>query len=207
VVLISFIRVQFTKEKKCMQYRYEKLVILTFLISAILLSSCGSTIETVEVTREVPQTVLVTEVVVVTATSPPSTNTPVPTNTPEPTPTPRFNKWTASEAADYIIQQGLEFESPRPMTPDDYGFAPMVADEAIRFLLPSLCSDCGGRLFSFTSEEDLEKTKSYYTDLAEESALFFSWVFSEDNILIQMNGDLSESKAVQYKEVLENLGE
>ena len=91
------------------------------------------------------------------------------------------------------------------MTKDDYGIAPMLAEEGIRFLIPSLCWDCGGRILSFKGQEGLEKTKEYYVGLGEASAIFFSWNFEKDNILVQINGDLPGQKANLYKEALESM--
>jgi len=101
---------------------------------------------------------------------------------------------------------GLEVEGARPMTKDDYGIAPMTAVEGTRFLIPSLCLDCGGRVFNFASPEDLEVTKAYYVELGRASAMFFSWVFVKDNILVQINGDLPEEKAKQYEATLNAMG-
>jgi hypothetical protein len=121
-----------------------------------------------------------------TPTPVPPTNTPVPTATITPTSTPVYALWTVDQASALITAAGLEFVNPRPMTKDDYGPAPMTAKEAIYFQMPSLCSDCEGRLYSFASQSDLESLQSYYVDLGKVSAFFFSWVFVKDNILIQL---------------------
>jgi len=92
------------------------------------------------------------------------------------------------------------------MTKDDYGLAPMTAVEGTRFLIPSLCPDCGGRALSFASPQNLEVTKVYYVELGQASAMFFSWVFVKDNILVQINGDLPEEKAKQYEVALNAIG-
>src|SRR5574340_608128 len=128
-----------------------------------------------------------------------------PTPTPEATPTPTFARWTTADAVAAIQAAGLEFVDPHPMTKDDYGMAPMSAAEAVRFLLPSVCSDCGGRLYSFSSQADLELMKNYYEELGRQSALFFSWVFVKDNLLLQINGDLPEGQALKYKVVMDGL--
>lgn len=132
------------------------------------------------------------------------TRTPLPisTPTPEPTATPGFVKWTSAQVVDAFLAAGLEASSPRPMTKDDYGFAPMIAIEGARFLITSLCSDCGGRILNFASQEDLEKTRAYYVEMGKESAAFFSWTFAKDNILVQINGDLPEENARQYEAAL-----
>lgn len=178
--------------------------VFQMMVALSLLTLTGCTTpeaQTVEVTRIVQQTVLVTQLVEVVVTA-----TPVPpTPTPEATATPSFAHWNTQPAADAILAAGLEFVDPRPMTKDDYGFAPMNAQEAVRFLIPSICSDCGGRLYSFSSQADLDLMKSYYDELGKQSAIMFSWLFVKDNLLIQINGDLPEDQALKYQAALDNL--
>lgn len=171
------------------------------ILIAIVLTACGNASQPIEITRVVPQTVIVTQIVVVTSTPEP------PTPTPEPSPTPAFQKWTSTDIVNIFNSADLEVEEPRTMTKDDYGMAPMSATEGTRFLIPSLCEDCGGRIFSFSNQEDLDLTKTYYEELGKSSAIFFSWVFVKDNILIQINGDLPEIKARQYEASLNSLGQ
>jgi hypothetical protein len=144
-------------------------------------------------------------IIVVTATQPPATSTPEPTSTPQATATPTCAKWSVDQAVKAIQGAGLEFTDPRPMTKDDYGLAPMSAKEAVHFLVPSVCSDCGGRLYSFSSQDDLNRMKEYYDKLGQASAMFFSWVFVKDNILIQINGDMIENQARKYEAALNDL--
>ena len=87
------------------------------------------------------------------------------------------------------------------MKPEDYGFAPL-GDEGLRFLIPSICSDCGGRVMYYSDRYYLEKTKKYYDDLGKESAALFSWTFVRDHILVQINGDLAEDDARKYEAAL-----
>lgn len=116
-----------------------------------------------------------------------------------------FQKWSSQQAVEVLQGAGLEVENPTPMTKDDYGLAPMIATEATRFFIPSLCDDCGGRVFAFENADDLEAMQTYYEKLAEGSAIFFSWVFVKDNILVQINGDMPEEQARQYETALANL--
>ena len=101
---------------------------------------------------------------------------------------------------------GLEAENSRQMTKDDYGLAPL-ADEGIRFYIPSICTDCGGRIMFYTDAEYLDKAKTYYDTLGKESAAFFSWAFVNDHILVQINGDLPESEARKYESILMSMGQ
>lgn len=93
---------------------------------------------------------------------------------------------------------GLEAEDTRSMTVDDYGFAPYVCD-GTRFLIPSLGEDSGGRVLICDDEDDQESLRAYYEDLGEGTAAFFSWVFEEDDVLVQLNGELDEETARQYE--------
>lgn len=117
----------------------------------------------------------------------------------------QFVKWTPEQVIEAFKNAGLEAENVRPMTKDDFGLAPMIASKATRFYIPSLGEGCGGRLYSFNSLEDLEIMKNYYVSAGKKSAIFFSWVFTKDNILVQINGDLNEGKAKQYEATLSTI--
>jgi hypothetical protein len=137
--------------------------------------------------------------------TPTSEVTSAPTANPASSSTSAFQRWTSNDVVEIFKSASLEVAGTRPMTKDDYGMAPMRAIEGTHFVIPSLCSNCGGRILSFSSQEDLEATKTYYEDLGKNNALFFSWVFVKDNILIQINGDLPEGKARQYESALNSL--
>lgn len=111
--------------------------------------------------------------------------------------------WTSSHALAAFKAAGLEVETPQVMEPKDYGLAPMRAKEGQRFQLPSLCDECGGRVFSFSTTADRDAMKSYYEELSKQSAAFFSWVFVKDNLLVQLNGELPKDKAEAYNAALE----
>lgn len=171
--------------------------LLSVLIMVVFLTGCSTPpAQPIEVTRIVQEMVLITQIVVVTATPIP------PTPAPQATSTSTFARWTIDQASAAISAAGLEFDSPRPMTADDYGLAPFLG-QGVRFLIPSLGPDSGGRLFAFSSQADLDVIRDYYESMAKQSALFFSWVFVQDNILIQINSELPESTALQYQQALQ----
>jgi hypothetical protein len=125
-----------------------------------------------------------------------------PTITQEPDVTPTFTffvKWTPDQVMAAFQAAGLEVGSPRPMTKNDYGSAPMVAIKAIHFLVPSVCDGCGGRILSFANANDQKLSADYYNNDDQ------SWVFIKDNILVQINGGLSNDKATLYETALNNL--
>ena len=126
--------------------------------------------------------------------------TPVPpTTTPEPA---AFERWTTAQTIAALQASGCEVGQTSIMAKNDYGMAPAVAKEGVRFLIPSLCADCGGRVFAFASQADLDKTRSYYVNMGKASKTLFSWTFARDNILIQLNGDLPEAQARRYEAAL-----
>lgn len=105
---------------------------------------------------------------------------------------------TADDVISVWKNAGLEAENTRPMTKDDYGMAPFVC-EGTRFYIPSLGEDNGGRLFICEDEKDRDALSTYYDELGKKSALFFSWVFTKGNIVVQINGDLPEETALKYQ--------
>jgi hypothetical protein len=97
---------------------------------------------------------------------------------------------------------GLEAENPSAMTKDDYNIAPYVC-QGTHFFVPSLDATsgegAGGRVFVCDTAEDRDLIANYYTELGKTSALFFSWVFIKDNVVVQINGDLPEETARKYE--------
>lgn len=112
---------------------------------------------------------------------------------------------TNQEVIDAFQNAGLEVEDASEMTKDDYGIAPMKAEEGTRFLIPSLGDDAGGRVFTYDNESDLDEMQEHYDSMGKESAMLFSWTIKYKNVLVQINGDLSEEEYNEYKKALESL--
>lgn len=113
------------------------------------------------------------------------------------------------QAADVLAAfkaAGLEAEQAHAMTKADYGMAPMLCqDGAQRFLIPSLGTSTGGRVFVCSSPSDRDALKAFYDKLAQASALFFSWTFVRGQVLVQINGDLPEAQARKYEAALNSM--
>ncbi len=119
------------------------------------------------------------------------------------TPTPVFARWSAIEVMRTIKDINLEAEQVHLLNPQEYGSLPPLAIEAIRFSTPSLCPNCGGTILSFDDPIALQTIKTYYTQInPQDDPTLSSWVFEKDNILIQLSGELSEARALQYGSVL-----
>jgi hypothetical protein len=187
-----------------------KKILVFFLI--IFLSACTPSTNTIQTAIALTEAARPTDTIIPSPTAtqtpipPTSTITPSPTDTPvTPTATPVFEVITPEQVIAAFKAAGLEAENPMPMTPADYGLAPMVATKGIHILIPSMCSDCGGRIFSFANSADREIMADYYNKFARASAALFSWVFEQNNILVQINGDLPQTQAMKYKQVLDSL--
>jgi len=102
---------------------------------------------------------------------------------------------------------GLEAATPSAMAAADYGVAPYVG-QGVRFIIPSLCEDCGGRAFVGTRAE-IDQLAAFYEEAGKASALLFSWTFrtQDGRGLVQINGDLPEAEALRYKAVMEGIGQ
>ncbi len=110
-------------------------------------------------------------------------------------------KPTADDVIAAFKKAGLEAERPTKLSKEDYGAAPFVC-EGSRFLVPSIGEDSGGRVFICKNQEDRESLVDYYQKLGKASALFFSWVFVKDDIVVQINGDLKEDLARKYERAI-----
>jgi len=114
---------------------------------------------------------------------------------------------TSEDVVAAFANAKLEAESPTRIPPNDFGIAPVVTDDATRFLIPSMGEDSGGRAFVIEETADLRKMKAAYDDLGKENGLLFSWTFANEEVgvLVQINGDLPEPKAKLYENVVAGL--
>jgi hypothetical protein len=112
--------------------------------------------------------------------------------------------WQTADVVDAFTAAGLECVDPRTISVND-GKAPFVAVEATRFMMPSVCDGCSGRIYGFDDLTELEKARQYYQELGDTDAQFLSWLFTRDNILVQLNGRLPEDQSNLYKRALMNM--
>lgn len=108
---------------------------------------------------------------------------------------------TISQVTAAFKQAGLEVLKPIPMTREKYGMAPLVGT-GVRFLIPSIGVDSGGRIFDVPNPGERQRLAAYYTEMGKQSAILYSHVFVHKNIVVQINGELSDAKAAKYKAAL-----
>lgn len=120
---------------------------------------------------------------------------------------------TSGEVVEAFQEEGLEVGEVYPVEKTE-GASPGVSsrlpgtyEEGTRFEIPSLGQDSagralGGQVFTFESEEDLAEVRDFYQGL-DEASFFSSWVFDEENVLVQISGQVPEDEARRYEAVLE----
>jgi hypothetical protein len=127
-------------------------------------------------------------------------------NTSSLTPTHRFQRWSAQHVVDAFQAAGLEIGETKKNDSFYLAGISTQAVEFIRFFVSSRGVDAGGIVFSFSSQEDLDATYKAYKDAGwYDSGLYYPWVYVRANILLQMNGILSDAMAQKYIDVLRAL--
>lgn len=119
--------------------------------------------------------------------------TAVPTNTPTPL--------TSAQIIEHFKTKGLEVGQTYTMKAEDYK-VDMTGHEGTGFYIPSLCDECGGRVIVVNDPKSFQLLRDYYVNLGKDSPLFFSWVYTKDNVILQINGDLAPAKAAGYGDAL-----
>lgn len=113
---------------------------------------------------------------------------------------------TPQDVIDSFEAAGLEVGDYRPLVAEDYGLLPVIPEEGIRFFIPSLGDNAGGRVMLYEDEQERDAAKEYYDTLSE-NPLFASWTYTHGNILVQINGSLDEATAGEYEAALQAAGE
>jgi len=136
------------------------------------------------------------------------TFTPIPTSTATPTmtPTPSYQVWNQDQVLAAFTKANLGISKTHTLTEADKGISPLASTaQGIYFYVPAICSDCGGRIINFKTEQDLQVMKAYYESLGEYNKLYFSWVFVNKNVLVQLNGEASEDLARKFEKALQEM--
>jgi len=116
-----------------------------------------------------------------------------------------FQKFNSLHALEAFKAAGVEIGETYPLTNQDIGLGPRVIVEGTRFFIPSLGKNNGGRIFSYASQADLNATKNYYLNAVKAGGATRIWLFTKDNILVQINGGLPDAKAKQYEAAMNKI--
>ncbi len=126
-----------------------------------------------------------------------------------------FQSPSSEEIVEAFREEGLEVGESYPIekgggpSPGAPRQIPGTHEEGMRFAIPSLGKDSvgrelGGQVFVFEFEENLAEVRDFYEDLAE-TGFFFTWVFAEEHVLVQINGGLPEEEAKRYEAILKEV--
>ncbi|MCI2948090.1 hypothetical protein FH144_06585 [Staphylococcus caledonicus] len=105
-----------------------------------------------------------------------------------------------SDVINKFKSESLSVKNLRTMKHKDFGMAPMKSEDAKIFTVED---NKNARIFKFKNKKDLEETKKYYDELGKSSAIFYSYVYAKDNMLIQMNGDIDDNVFNKYKTAMD----
>jgi hypothetical protein len=108
---------------------------------------------------------------------------------------------TSSDVVEEFEEEGLTVVDPRPVQDEDLGMAPQTFDEGTHFVA-STEEDLGAKVFTYESEDDLRQMQTFYESF---SGMFYSHVYTNDLMLLQINGQLPKSEADRYGEILEEM--
>jgi len=112
---------------------------------------------------------------------------------------------TSEEVVQAFRDEGLEVGEAQPISrSEDRSFIPKTYEEQISFTIPSSRESARGRVFTLPSRETLDPVREYYEEFG---GVFYSYVYVEGNVLVQIAGDVPEDHAAQYGEVLRATGE
>jgi hypothetical protein len=98
---------------------------------------------------------------------------------------------------------GLEAEKPSMMGLMDSNLMPYYITSLVIFSMPSLCLECGGRVYSFASEADTEKLKEAEYGFATKAPSLNGWVFTKGLVLVEIYGHLLDEQARKYDTALQ----
>lgn len=102
-------------------------------------------------------------------------------------------------------EAGLEIEAPTESFSEDHVLANLGLIDEQPFLVPALGEGEGGYLFLFEDEKDLEKLKDYYEEPGKSTLMPNSHAYAQDNILLQMSDQMSQTEFDRYVGVIKDL--
>ena len=107
---------------------------------------------------------------------------------------------TAEEVIESFRAEGLEVGEVQAVErSEDRSLIPKTYEEQMSFEIPSSGERSGGRVFTFPSREALDPVSECDEEFG---GVFASYIYTEGNVLVQIDGDVPEDQADQYGEVL-----
>ncbi|WP_430023641.1 stress protein [Paenibacillus sp. MABNR03] len=102
-------------------------------------------------------------------------------------------------------EAGLEIETPTGSIREEHGLANLGFKDVRHILVPALGEGEGGYLFLFEDKTDLEKLKDFYEEPGKSTLMPNSHAYAQDNILLQMSDQMSQTEFDRYVKVIKDL--
>ncbi|MEO2208236.1 stress protein [Paenibacillus pabuli] len=102
-------------------------------------------------------------------------------------------------------EAGLKVETPTQTISEEHALANLGFKDVQRILVPALGEGEGGYLFLFEDKTDLEKLKDFYEEPGKSTLMPNSHAYAQDNILLQMSDQMSQTEFDRYVEVIKGL--
>ncbi|MEW4431020.1 stress protein [Paenibacillus pabuli] len=102
-------------------------------------------------------------------------------------------------------EAGLEIEATTESISEEHVLADLGLIDMQHILVPALGEGEGGYLFLFENKTDLEKLKDFYEEPGKSTLMPNSHAYAQDNILLQMSDQMSQTEFDRYVEVIKDL--
>ncbi len=115
---------------------------------------------------------------------------------------------SSEEIVQAFRDEGLEVARSEPVDDEEdwqNSLVPKTYKEGTHFVIrPGRTEDdeMGGRVFTYDSEGDLEVMRNYYETVSSSSSFFYTHVYVDGLVLMQINGQIPKAQADRYGEVL-----
>lgn len=116
-----------------------------------------------------------------------------------------IRQWTAHDVLQAFHAAGLPYEIPSLPKDERDAFSSWMQVETKPFQIPNQGADANGMVLCFKNSRDLRRMQDYYTALGNALPQYRSWVFVQDNVLLQINRSVPEAVAARYAASLEGL--
>jgi hypothetical protein len=114
--------------------------------------------------------------------------------------------WRAPEVIEAFREYGLQAQVMQGATKQERdGLSGIYVVETRRFRISDKENELG-MVLSFAKPDELRRMEKYYADLNRTMPQFRSWIFVQDNVLLQINHEVPEKTARAYATVLNSLG-
>ncbi|MEW6717624.1 MAG: hypothetical protein AB1345_08990 [Chloroflexota bacterium] len=112
---------------------------------------------------------------------------------------------SAAAVLDRFQLVGLPVGPSRALSTEELKLFSAHPIEALEFQVAGLCDGCLGRVYLFSSVQDMETTLAHEQQTPSLGQGGFSWLFPNGKVLVLLEGRVPADWAEQYREALDSL--